>query len=375
MMFLPRGIQRAARRRSDLYETSWFQPLGFRFSGFRFQPSGFYNVMIIFEHVSKVFAGGVEAVSDLSLTVEEGETLVLLGTSGSGKTTTMKMVNRLIEPSGGRIFVDGRNILEEDPVALRRRIGYAIQHIGLFPHMTVAENIGVVPKLLGWRHEDIQERVDHLLGMTGLPPEDFRERFPRQLSGGQRQRIGVARCLAADPPIVLMDEPFGALDPITREQLQEEFLALESQIRKTIIFVTHDVFEAVKVGHRIALMDNGEMQQLATPGELVEKPANQFVDDFLGQHRFQLALLTRTVQSILPREGVHEEKESDTGEKIAAETGRNLSARASLIDALDLFKRTGLRQVSVYDGENYIGRLQKRDLTMAIGRVMEGTGS
>lgn len=323
--------------------------------------------MIVFDHVCKTYPGGVEAVRDLCLEVRRGETLVLLGTSGSGKTTTMKMVNRLIPVTDGRILIDDENIMDRDPVALRRGIGYAIQHIGLFPHMTIGENIAVVPKLLGWSQSDVAARVDRMLELTGLPAEDFRDRFPSQLSGGQRQRIGVARALAADPPVVLMDEPFGALDPITREQLQNEFLELETEIKKTIIFVTHDVFEAVKMGDRIALMDAGKLQQLATPKELVDAPANEFVDQFLGQHRFQLSLLTRTVASILD--------ESDTdGAAPPERPDVYLSVRSSLVDALDLFKRTNRERIGVYEGRNFRGWMPKSELLSAISGVLGEMG-
>jgi osmoprotectant transport system ATP-binding protein len=323
--------------------------------------------VITFENVWKVFPGGVEAVKDLSLEVREGETLVLLGTSGSGKTTSMKMVNRLYEPTDGRITIADEDVMDKDPIELRRGIGYAIQHIGLFPHMTIAENIGIVPELCGWEQERIDERVEKMLKMTGLEPEDFRDRLPSQLSGGQRQRIGVARALAADPPIVLMDEPFGALDPITREQLQNEFLELESEIHKTVLFVTHDVFEAVKMGDRIALMDAGELQQLATPSELVESPANQFVSDFLGQHRFQLSLLTKTVVGML-REELDEEAPP------AGRPEQYLPARSSLIDALDIFKQSESDRLPVYKGETFRGRLDKHKLLEAITEALGETG-
>ena len=324
--------------------------------------------MIIFESVSKTYPGGVEAVRDLSLEVAEGETLSLLGTSGSGKTTTMKMVNRLIEPTAGRILVEGRDIMERNPIELRRNIGYAIQHIGLFPHMTVAENIGVVPRLLGWGRSQVDERVDQLLSMVGLEPAEFRGRSPGQLSGGQRQRIGVARALAADPPIVLMDEPFGALDPITREELQNEFLELETEIQKTILFVTHDVFEAVKMGDRIALLHDGRLQQLATPRDLVEEPANEFVDQFLGQHRFQLALLTRTVRTIM------EEAGRTDGEKPPERPDVFISGRSSLVAALDLFKTTGREKVPVYFRRKYQGTLSKKHLVQVISHIIGETG-
>jgi len=324
--------------------------------------------VIRFENISKQYADGTVAVKNLCLEVQAGETLVLLGTSGSGKTTTMRMVNRLIKPTAGRIEIDGRDITEQDPIALRRRIGYAIQHIGLFPHMTVAENVAVVPKLLEWPRHRIGDRIDELLTMVGLEPGEFRKRLPAHLSGGQKQRIGVARALAADPPIVLMDEPFGALDPITREQLQNEFLDLESVINKTIIFVTHDVFEAVKMGDRVALLDAGGLQQLATPHDLVENPANEFVDQFLGQHRFQLALLTGTVRSIVPEPPPSEPQP-------AAPAGQGISVRSSLIEALDLFKRTGLDVLGVHDRGAPVGRLSKTALLEAITDVFRRAGS
>ena len=319
--------------------------------------------MIVFEQVCKTYPGGTEAVRDLALEIPEQETLVLLGTSGSGKTTTMKMVNRLIEPTKGRILIGGEDIMAQDPIALRRRIGYAIQHIGLFPHMTVAENIAVVPKLLQWSQDRIVERIDQLLNMVGLEPGEFRDRFPSQLSGGQRQRVGVARALAADPPIVLMDEPFGALDPITREQLQNEFLDLESVIRKTIIFVTHDVFEAVKMGDRVALLDAGRLQQVATPKELVESPANEFVDQFLGQHRFQLSLLTQTVGSL----GTAAFRPS---QELCPYTPESVSPRTSLVDALDMFKKTGKSALPVFDRKAYVGEVAKRDLLRTITEAL-----
>ncbi|MFH1731495.1 MAG: ATP-binding cassette domain-containing protein [Planctomycetota bacterium] len=324
--------------------------------------------MIVFEHVSKTYSGGAEAVRDLSMEVREGETLVLLGTSGSGKTTTMKMVNRLIEPTEGRILIDGTDNAEMDAIALRRSIGYAIQHIGLFPHMSIAQNIAVVPRLLGWPRDRINERVDILLAMMALDPAEFRDRYPAQLSGGQRQRVGVARSLAADPPVVLMDEPFGALDPITREQLQDEFIDLESEIQKTVIFVTHDVFEAVKMGDRIALLDDGALQQLATPAELVESPANEFVDQFLGQHRFQLSLLTRTLNTI------QADLENAPPPAKLPRPGRRLRVRASLIEALDLFKKTSERVLPVYDRDQYVGNLPKARLLSIIAAVLGETG-
>lgn len=324
--------------------------------------------MITLHQVCKTYPNDVNAVCDLSMEIPKGETLVLLGTSGSGKTTTMKMVNRLIEPTSGKIFINGKDVGQQDPIQLRRKIGYAIQHVGLFPHMTVAENIAVVPRLLRWPVSQIDKRVNVLLATVGLEPDGFRGRYPAQLSGGQRQRIGVARALAADPPIVLMDEPFGALDPITREQLQNEFIELVSKIEKTIIFVTHDVFEAVKMGDRIALLDAGRLQQLATPVELVENPANEFIDQFLGQHRFQLSLLTRIIKTIMPGKN---QKTSGPGTSVPS---LRLRAKSSLIEALDMFKKAGKVTLPVYEGKNFVGNLEKTHLLKTIIQVMEETG-
>lgn len=321
---------------------------------------------IVFDNVSKVFPNGTKAVDRLNLAVDEGETLVLLGTSGSGKTTSMKMVNRLLDPTSGRITIDGSDVMAQNAVTLRRGIGYAIQHIGLFPHMTVAENIAVVPEMLGWNADRVAKRIDDLLQMVGLDPAPFRDRYPTQLSGGQRQRVGVARALAADPPVVLMDEPFGALDPITREQLQKEFLELESEIGKTILFVTHDVFEAVTMGDRVALLDEGQLQQVAPPHELVESPANEFVDAFLGQHRFQLSLLTRSIASL-----VDTDVPADAGGgKPAGKDDAALRRRDSLVEALDSFKRTREDELPVFKRRERVGVLGKKRLLDEIARVL-----
>ncbi len=242
--------------------------------------------MLRLDHLTKRFPGGQVAVDDLSLEVAEGELCVLVGPSGCGKTTTMKMVNRLIEPTSGRILLDGTDVTTGDPVALRRRIGYVIQQIGLFPHQDIAANVGTVPRLLGWDKARVGERVDELLELVGLDPATYRDRYPHQLSGGQRQRVGVARALGADPPVLLMDEPFGAIDPITRERLQNEFLRLQAELRKTVVFVTHDIEEAVKLGDRIAVLaQGGVLAQHDTPAELLAHPASEFVADFVGADR------------------------------------------------------------------------------------------
>ncbi|MFJ2135732.1 ABC transporter ATP-binding protein [Streptomyces sp. NPDC098085] len=241
--------------------------------------------MIRFEHVTKRYADGTTAVDDLSFEVAEGELVTLVGPSGCGKTTTMKMVNRLIEPTEGRIFLDGDDISAIDPVQLRRRIGYVIQQVGLFPHRTILENTATVPHLLGWKRGKGRERAAELLDLVGLDPSVYGDRYPEQLSGGQRQRVGVARALAADPPVLLMDEPFGAVDPVVRERLQNEFLKLQEQVRKTVLFVTHDIEEAVRLGDRIAVYGQGSIEQFDSPATVLGAPATPYVADFVGADR------------------------------------------------------------------------------------------
>ena len=226
--------------------------------------------VVEYRNLSYRIDGGRELVRDLSFSVGRGETLVLLGRSGSGKTTTLKLANRLLELSDGELLIEGRSVADWDPIRLRRRIGYVIQEVGLLPHMTIGRNVGLVPELEGWEPDRIRERVRELMALVGLDPDDFAERRPHELSGGQRQRVGVARALAADPPVLLMDEPFGALDPVTRSEMQREFRQLETDLKKTILFVTHDVREAMLLGTRIALMAEGELVALHTPEEFLQ---------------------------------------------------------------------------------------------------------
>ncbi len=258
-------------------------------------------------HVQKRYPGRRDpAIPDLSLTVPAGEVCVLVGPSGSGKTTAMRLINRMIPLTGGDILLGGRSILERDPTELRREIGYVIQQIGLFPHQTVQENIATVPKLLGWHKDRIESRVRELLKLISLDPDEVGRRYPNQLSGGQRQRVGVARALAADPPLLLMDEPFGAIDPINRAILQDGFLALQQQVRKTVVFVTHDIDEAIKLGDRIAILrEGGVLAQYASPAEILDNPADDFVAEFVGADRAlkRLGLATLADVKLPPMNG------------------------------------------------------------------------
>ncbi len=242
------------------------------------------ETLIHLDKVSKTYPGTSEpAVAALDLDVHEGEILVLVGPSGCGKSTTLRLINRMIEPSSGRIIFEGEDVTDVDADLLRRRIGYVIQQIGLFPHRTIAENISTVPELLGWDKARMNARVDELLEMVGMEPHIYRDRYPKELSGGQAQRVGVARALGADPDVLLMDEPFGAIDPITRDRLQNEFLRLQAELKKTIVFVTHDIDEAIKMGDRIAILkEQSVVAQHDTPEAILANPADDFVDDFLG---------------------------------------------------------------------------------------------
>lgn len=254
--------------------------------------------MIKLEHVSKSFGPEKKAVNDISFEVPEGETLVLLGTSGCGKTTTLRMINRLLEPDSGHIYVNGKEIRQLSPEILRRNIGYVLQNTGLFPHYTVGENIGIVPSLLKWDKARIRERTITLMDKLRLPAADYASVYPHQLSGGQQQRVGLARALAADAPALLMDEPFGALDPLTRINVRKEFKALDEINNKTIILVTHDVEEAFELGNRICLMNEGRIQQLGAPADLLFHPANDFVSSFLDPQRLQLELKALKIKDL-----------------------------------------------------------------------------
>jgi osmoprotectant transport system ATP-binding protein len=254
--------------------------------------------MILLERISKYY-GKTEAVQNLTLEISKGDVCVIIGPSGCGKTTTLRMINRLIDPSSGRIFVDGNDILLTRPELLRRNIGYAIQSVGLFPHMTVKENIAVVPILLRWEKQLIEKRIEEMLNLVGLDVKEYENKYPNQLSGGEAQRIGVARALAANPPILLMDEPFGAVDPLTREKLQSQFAQIQKELKKTVILVTHDLDEAIRLADRIVIMDNGKLVQYDTPETILTKPANKFVHDFVGTDRALKRLSRISINSIV----------------------------------------------------------------------------
>jgi len=300
--------------------------------------------------------GDTVAVDRLSFTVPAGRICVLVGPSGCGKTTSLRMVNRLIEPSSGEILIDGQNVLADDPTQLRRRIGYVIQQTGLFPHQTVAENIATVPRLLGWPKERIQARVDELMRLIGLDPERMRRRYPAQLSGGERQRVGVARAMAAEPPLMLMDEPFAAVDPIVRERLQNEFLRLQRAQGITVIFVTHDIDEAIKLGDRVAVMRLGHLVQYAPPAELLAHPADDFVAQFVGSDRGLKRLSLLTVGGV----------ELAPVDRAKLDGAPVLPSSMSLRDALAVMLSSEAQEAPVMDGDRYLGALSLQQ----IGRIL-----
>jgi osmoprotectant transport system ATP-binding protein len=300
--------------------------------------------MISYDSVTKIFGSGKEAVvglDNVSLTIPKGNVVIFLGPSGCGKTTLMRLTNRLDTPTRGNIFVDEQNILDTDPVKLRQQIGYVIQEIGLFPNKTVADNIAVVPKLLGWDKNRIKERVDELLQLIRLEPELYHNRYPSELSGGQQQRVGVARALAADPEILLMDEPFGAIDPINREQLQDEFLALQAQMKKTVAFVSHDIHEAIKIGDKIALLNKGQLIQYDTPEVFLTRPENQFVADFVGADRALKFLGLIQAGDIMNRSPENIVRHADTAQEV-----HNFLAEKHLLQAVVLSEDKPIGYVS-----------------------------
>lgn len=315
------------------------------------------GVDIVLDHITKQYPGQQRpAVEDFSMRVEPGELIMFVGPSGCGKTTTMKMINRIIEPTSGSIRINGDDVLSLDGNELRRHIGYVIQQIGLFPHFTIAENIAIVPKLLGWSKARIAERVDELLRTVQLDPGTFAQRYPRQLSGGQQQRVGVARALAADPPVMLMDEPFGATDPITREKLQAEFLRIQADIGKTIIFVTHDFEEAIRMGDRIAVLsDRSQIEQFDTPARILAEPANDYVRSFIGEG----AALKRLAQIPVT--------DARIGSADAAAPAVTVDEHSSLREALDTLVLTGAARVNVTRAGAVVGSIDQAAISAALG--------
>ncbi|PWR06023.1 glycine/betaine ABC transporter [Micromonospora acroterricola] len=308
---------------------------------------------ISLQGIRKRYPGGTEAVRELSLEVKAGELVVLIGPSGCGKSTVLRMVNRLIEPTAGRIMLGDEDVTDVDPVRLRRRIGYVIQNVGLFPHQTVRANVATVPGLLGWSRDRTRARVDELLDLVGLDPAQFGRRYPHELSGGQRQRVGVARALAADPVVLLMDEPFSAVDPIVRARLQEEFLRLQAEVRKTILLVTHDLDEAVRLGDRIAVLSQGgHLEQYDTPAALLGAPATPFVREFVGAdrgiRRLAVTQLDRDALEPVPGDG-------------AADLP-TVPLDGSAYDALAVLLTSGRDRLVVTDGGRPVGALSRRRL-------------
>ncbi len=307
--------------------------------------------MLVLDRVTKRYPGGQVAVRELSLTIGEGETCVLVGPSGCGKTTLLRTINRMVEPTSGRILLNGEDVRAMDPVRLRLRMGYVIQQIGLFPHLTVAENVATVPRLLRWDRARIRARVTELLELVGLEPARFAHRYPGQLSGGQQQRVGVARALAGDPPVLLMDEPFGAIDRITRERLQDEFIDIQRRMRKTVVFVTHDIDEAVKLGDRIAILNEGALEQVDTPARLLANPATEFVSRFLGPER-----ATRRLAVV----GI----EAARLDAVTSPAAPEVDAEASLADALTTMLLHDTDRVAVRRDGQLLG-------TLSVGRLLQ----
>ena len=326
--------------------------------------------MITFDHVTKQYADGTVAIEDISFTVEEGTTTVLVGPSGCGKTTTMKLVNRLEDPTEGVVYRDGTPIEEFDPIELRRNTGYVIQEIGLFDHMTVGDNVATVPKLNGWDEADIDARVDDLLELMDLPPDSYRDQHPTELSGGQRQRVGVARALASDPDVLLMDEPFGALDPITREDLQDEFLKIQDELDTTILFVTHSIDEALKMGDRIAIFDVGEVVQYDTPQTILDEPKSEFVESFIGSDRPLKKLKVTRVEEVMSEatEGFAAAADGGTGTTATAQGNGGqsiapLEPTDTALSALSRLVESDVGRLPVVEDGEIIGAVTNEDIS------------
>jgi osmoprotectant transport system ATP-binding protein len=316
------------------------------------------EVMIRLSGVGKTYPDGTVAVESLDLDINAGELVVLVGPSGCGKSTTLKMINRLIEPTTGTIEIGGRDVTGEDPVKLRRGIGYVIQQVGLFPHQKILANVMTVPLLYGESKATARERASELLDMVGLDPSTYGSRYPHQLSGGQRQRVGVARALAADPPVLLMDEPFGAVDPVVRVRLQDEFLRVQRELDKTVVFVTHDIDEAVKMGDRVAVFAvGGRLAQYGTPAELLARPADEFVEDFVGATRGLRRLTVTAIDpdNLEPLDGI-----------AAGDLGAAIDVDATLEEALAVMLRDDRAMVGVKRGTEFVGVLTPNGVHRAL---------
>lgn len=322
--------------------------------------------MIKFDNVTKIYGDSTVAIEDVEFKVAEGTTTVLVGPSGCGKTTTMKLVNRLEDPTEGSVYYDGTDTQEIGVTELRRDIGYVIQEIGLFNHMTVGENVATVPKLKGWDDKQIDNRVDELLELMALPPEEYRDQYPRELSGGQRQRVGVARALAADPDVLLMDEPFGALDPITRADLQDEFLEIQAEINTTILFVTHSIDEALKMGDKIAIFDVGELVQYDTPRNILENPNSEFVRDFVGEDitlkKLSLIDVDEIMKPVNAEPNSVTSQDSQTIVTNGGEIMHQLASEDSLKSALSTFVESDVQSLPVVEDGETIGVVDRDDI-------------
>jgi osmoprotectant transport system ATP-binding protein len=314
--------------------------------------------MIEFKNVRKTFEDGTEAIKGIDLVIPEGELTALIGPSGCGKTTTMKMINKLIVPTDGNIYINGEEIASKNEVELRRNIGYVIQRIGLLPHMTIEENIALIPKLKGWKKEQYEPRVDELLELVGLEPQVYKKRYPLELSGGQQQRVGVIRALAAEPPIILMDEPFSALDPISREQLQDELKTLQQKIHKTIVFVTHDMDEALKIADNIAVMKDGVIEQYGSPDDLLTDPANEFVRTFIGEHRMNRGTVSLVVNDVMTKDI----------SQLTEGPSYTIPSRASISLAAKMLLEKNADFLTVEENNEAIGIVTKEDILRTIAK-------
>ncbi|MGB5945874.1 ABC transporter ATP-binding protein [Paenisporosarcina sp.] len=314
--------------------------------------------MIRFDQVTKRFADGTEALKDVSLTIPTGKLTVIIGPSGCGKTTLMKMINRLEVPTTGDVLIDEQSIKDRNEVELRRSIGYVIQRIGLFPHMTIAKNAALVPTLKGWSTEKTKERVSELMNITGLDPDTYLHRFPLELSGGQQQRVGVVRALAGDPNIVLMDEPFSALDPISREQLQDELRNLQQRIQKTIVFVTHDMDEALKIADHMIVLRAGKVEQMGSSQELIHEPANDFVRDFIGQDRInrQRSFGQRKISELSSYY-----KQAKIGEQVVS-----INSSEDVEEAIALLEQPHTDVLAIYTNEEFVGYIDQSSILKAV---------